>query len=302
MIIQWFPGHMNKALKMMEKEIKICDAIIYVLDSRAPFSCVNPKFTKIIGEKPIIYVLNKCDMADDAKTRMWKEYFTSEKSICVELNSTASSSSKVIEKAMTTLLKAKIDKNKSKGISLILRAMILGVPNSGKSTLANNLCGKARAVTGNKPGVTKNKQWVRLGNMIEVLDTPGTLWPAFDNNQVAKHLAYIGSIKEEILDVPELSLDLISDLSKLDKNILVNRYQIEIEEEDEPLILLEKICESRKFLLKKNEIDYDRGAYAVVNEFKNGKLGKITLETPEDIKRLTIKDRKKLMENNTEID
>ena len=302
MIIQWFPGHMNKALKMMEKEIKICDAIIYVLDSRAPFSCVNPKFTKIIGEKPIIYVLNKCDMADDAKTRMWKEYFTSEKSICVELNSTASSSSKVIEKAMTTLLKTKIDKNKSKGISLILRAMILGVPNSGKSTLANNLCGKARAVTGNKPGVTKNKQWVRLGNMIEVLDTPGTLWPAFDNNQVAKHLAYIGSIKEEILDVPELSLDLISDLSKLDKNILVNRYQIEIEEEDEPLILLEKICESRKFLLKKNEIDYDRGAYAVVNEFKNGKLGKITLETPKDIKRLTIKDRKKLMENNTEID
>lgn len=302
MIIQWFPGHMNKALKMMEKEIKICDAIIYVLDSRAPFSCVNPKFTKIIGEKPIIYVLNKCDMADDAKTRMWKEYFTSEKSICVELNSTASSSSKVIEKAMTTLLKAKIDKNKSKGISLILRAMILGVPNSGKSTLANNLCGKARAVTGNKPGVTKNKQWVRLGNMIEVLDTPGTLWPAFDNNQVAKHLAYIGSIKEEILDVPELSLDLISDLSKLDKNILVNRYQIEIEEDDEPLILLEKICESRKFLLKKNEIDYDRGAYAVVNEFKNGKLGKITLETPKDIKRLTIKDRKKLMENNTEID
>ena len=301
MIIQWFPGHMNKALKMMEKEIKIVDAIIYVLDSRAPFSCVNPKFTKIIGEKPIIYVLNKCDMADDAKTRMWKEYFTSEKSICVELNSTASSSSKVIEKAMTTLLKAKIDKNKSKGISLILRAMILGVPNSGKSTLANNLCGKARAVTGNKPGVTKNKQWVRLGNMIEVLDTPGTLWPAFDNNQVAKHLAYIGSIKEEILDVPELSLDLISDLRKLDENILVNRYQIEIEEGDEPLTLLEKICESRKFLLKKNEIDYDRGAYAVVNEFKNGKLGKITLETPKDIKRLSIKDRKKLMENNTEI-
>lgn len=302
MIIQWFPGHMNKALKMMEKEIKIVDAIIYVLDSRAPFSCVNPKFTKIIGEKPIIYVLNKCDMADDAKTRMWKEYFTSEKSICVELNSTASSSSKVIEKAMTTLLKAKIDKNKSKGISLILRAMILGVPNSGKSTLANNLCGKARAVTGNKPGVTKNKQWVRLGNMIEVLDTPGTLWPAFDNNQVAKHLAYIGSIKEEILDVPELSLDLISDLRKLDENILVNRYQIEIEEGDEPLTLLEKICESRKFLLKKNEIDYDRGAYAVVNEFKNGKLGKITLETPKDIKRLSIKDRKKLMVNNTEID
>ena len=300
--IQWFPGHMTKTRRKIAEVLPIIDAVAEIVDARIPVSSRNPDLKDIIKDKPLMILLNKCDMADDAKTRMWKEYFTSEKSICVELNSTASSSSKVIEKAMTTLLKAKIDKNKSKGISLILRDMILGVPNSGKSTLANNLCGKARAVTGNKPGVTKNKQWVRLGNMIEVLDTPGTLWPAFDNNQVAKHLAYIGSIKEEILDVPELSLDLISDLSKLDKNILVNRYQIEIEEEDEPLILLEKICESRKFLLKKNEIDYDRGAYAIVNEFKNGKLGKITLETPKDIKRLSIKDRKKLMENNTEID
>lgn len=292
MIIQWFPGHMNKALKMMQNEIKIVDVIIYVLDARAPFSCVNPKFTKIIGDKPIIYVLNKCDMADEQKINMWQEYFTSQNSECIKLNSTASSSGKLIEKSISKLLQNRIEKNKAKGINLILRGMIIGVPNSGKSTLANNLCGKAKAVTGNKPGVTKSKQWVKIGKYIEVLDTPGTLWPAFDNNQVAKHLAYIGSIKEEVLDIPELSLDLISDLVKLDKCILENRYNVIIEENDIPLDVLEKICLARKFLLKRNEIDYDRGAYTIVNEFKNGKMGNITLEIPADIKRLSIKDRK----------
>lgn len=294
MIIQWFPGHMNKALKMMEKEVKIVDAVIYVLDARAPFSCVNPKFTKIIGEKPIIYVLNKCDMADENILKQWKEYFTSQNSVCLTLNSTSSSSGKIIEKSMEGLLSAKIEKNKSKGINLIMRAMIIGVPNSGKSTLANNLCGKGKAVTGNRPGVTKSKQWVRIGKYIEVLDTPGTLWPAFDNNQVAKHLAYIGSIKEEVLDIPELSIDLITDLISIDKSILENRYQIIIESDDEPLTVLEKICESRKFLLKKGEFDYDRGAYTIVNEFKNGKMGKITLETPKDIKKLSVKNRIKV--------
>ena len=294
MIIQWFPGHMNKALKMMEKEVKIVDAVIYVLDARAPFSCVNPKFTKIIGEKPIIYVLNKCDMADENILKQWKEYFTSQNSVCLTLNSTSSSSGKIIEKSMEGLLSAKIEKNKSKGINLIMRAMIIGVPNSGKSTLANNLCGKGKAVTGNRPGVTKSKQWVRIGKYIEVLDTPGTLWPAFDNNQVAKHLAYIGSIKEEVLDIPELSIDLIADLISIDKSILENRYQIIIESDDEPLTVLEKICESRKFLLKKGEFDYDRGAYTIVNEFKNGKMGKITLETPKDIKKLSVKNRIKV--------
>ncbi len=300
MIIQWFPGHMNKALKMMEQEVKIVDVIIYVLDSRAPFSCVNPKFTKIIGNKPIIYILNKCDMADEAKLKLWKEYFTQENSICLTMNSTASSSTKALENAILTLLKSRFGKYDSKGISLIKRGMILGVPNSGKSTLANNLCGKSKAQTGNKPGVTKSKQWVKIGNNIEVLDTPGTLWPAFDNNQIAKHLAYIGSIKEEVLDIPELSLDLIKDLNAIDKNILQERFNIVIEPDDEPLTILEKICESRKYMLKKGEIDYDRGAYALVNEFKSGKLGKITLETPKDIKRLTIKDRKKAIQQKEE--
>ena len=291
MIIQWYPGHMNKALKMMENEIKNVDAIIYVLDSRAPFSCVNPKFAEIVKEKPIIYVFNKCDMADTQKVNDWIKYFSKENTKCIPMNSTASGSSKKIDSAIRELLKAKIEKYSKKDVNLILRAMIIGVPNSGKSTLANNLCGKAKATTGNKAGVTRSKQWVKMSNGIEVLDTPGTLWPAFNNNQVAKHLAYIGSIKEEVLDIPELSLDFIVDICKIDKTCLENRYNIEINEDDEPIMILDKICESRKYVLKGGDIDYDRGSVALINDFKSGKLGNITLETVSDIKRLTKRDR-----------
>ncbi len=282
---------MNKALKIMENDIKVVDAIIYVLDSRAPFSCVNPKFTDIVKDKPIIYVFNKSDMADPQKVSDWMKYFSKPNTKCIALNSTSSGSGKKIEQAIRELLKSKIEKYDKKSITLILRAMIIGVPNSGKSTLANNLCGKAKATTGNKAGVTRTKQWVKLSSGIEVLDTPGTLWPAFNNNQVAKHLAYIGSIKEEVLDIPELSLDFISDILKIDKSCLENRYNITIDDTDEPINILDKICESRKYVLRGGDIDYDRGSVALINDFKSGKLGNITLETTKDIKRLTKRDR-----------
>lgn len=300
MIIQWYPGHMNKALKMMENEIKNVDAIIYVLDSRAPFSCVNPKFAEIVKDKPIIYVFNKSDLADMDKIHDWIKYFSKENTKCLIMNSTMSGSAKKIESAMKELLKSKIEKYSKKEISLILRAMIIGVPNSGKSTLANNLCGRVKATTGNKAGVTRSKQWVKLSSGIEVLDTPGTLWPAFNNNQVAKHLAYIGSIKEEVLDIPELSLDFIVDICKIDKTSLENRYNIEILEEDMPIDILDKICESRKYVLRGGDIDYDRGSVALINDFKSGKLGNITLESVKDIKRLTKRDRMLKKQENLE--
>lgn len=292
MIIQWFPGHMNKALKMMQEEVKKVDAVIYVLDSRAPFSCVNPKFTNIIGDKPIIYVFNKADIADMEKIREWVKYFSKENTCCIVLNSTASGSSTKIVTALKDLLKDRIEKYAKKDVTLILRAMIVGVPNSGKSTLANNLCGKTKAKAENRAGVTRSKQWVRVANDVEVLDTPGTLWPAFNNNQVAHHLAYIGSIKEDVLDIPELSLDFIADIIKLDKGILEDRYSITIEAEDTSLMVLDKICMSRRYVMRGGDIDYDRGSMALISDFKQGRLGNITLESVKDIRRLSKRDRK----------
>lgn len=292
MIIQWFPGHMTKALRLMEKEIKIVDTIIYVLDSRAPFSCVNPKFATLIDNKPIIYVFNKCDISDKAKVDEWINYFKKDNVRCVTLDSTASGSGKKLETAIRDVLKDKIAKFKLKNMTPTLRAMVIGVPNCGKSTLINNLCGKAKTVTGNKPGVTKGKQWVKIASGIELLDMPGTLWPAFDNTKVAKHLAYIGSIKEEVLDIPELALDFIGDMRELDKTILENRYSINIENEDTNLEVLEKICESRKYVVRGGDYDYDRCCYAIISDFKSGKLGKICLESVSQIKQLTKKDRK----------
>ena len=292
MVIQWFPGHMTKALRMMEKEIKVVDAIIYVLDARAPFSCVNPKLNALVEGKPIIYVLNKCDMANEEATKNWQQYFRNISGECITLNSTESGTAKKVEFAIKNALNEKIERLKQKGVNAILRAMVLGVPNSGKSTLLINLCGLGKTITGNKPGVTKGKQWVKIASGIELLDTPGTLWPAFDNNQVAHNLAYIGSIKEEVLDIPSLSLDFIMDLNKIDIGIINNRYKITIEPEDEPIDILEKICASRGFLLRGGELDYDRGASALINDFKSGRLGRITLETVNDVKALSKRDRK----------
>lgn len=293
MLIQWYPGHMTKAFRLMEKEIKIVDVILYVLDSRAPFSCVNPKFESLIGDKPIIYVFNKVDMADSVKVDEWVKYFSKDgKYKCIILDSTASGSGKKIESTIRLVLKDKIEKYKLKNINTTLRAMVIGVPNCGKSTLINNLCGKAKTVTGNKPGVTKGKQWVKIASGIELLDMPGTLWPSFDNVNVAKHLAYIGSIREEVLDIPELAMEFIKDIRKLDKSILENRFGIVIEDDDENLEVLEKICTARKFLVRGGDYDYDRGCATIISDFKTGRMGKITLEKVGDIRMLTIKNNK----------
>lgn len=292
LVIQWYPGHMTKAMRMMEKEIKLVDTILYVLDSRAPFSCVNPKFETFIGGKPIIYVFNKCDLSERAKVDGWINYFKKENTKCVVLDSTTSGSGKKVENAIREVLKAKIEKFKEKNMTPTLRAMVIGVPNCGKSTLINNLCGKAKTVTGNKPGVTKGKQWVKIASGIELLDMPGTLWPAFDNNRIAKHLAYIGSIRDEVLDIPSLALEFIGDIREIDADILCKRYSIQIESIDTNLEVLEKICESRKYLVRGGDYDYERCCGAIISDFKSGKMGNICLETVDQLKLLTKKDRK----------
>ena len=293
MLINWFPGHMNKALKTMEKDLKIVDTIIYVLDSRAPFSCVNPKFQSFIDNKPIIYVFNKIDMAEKDKVNEWFKFFKKDNTTCLVMNSTASGMGKKLEEAIKSACYEKVNKYKEKGLVCTLRAMVVGVPNCGKSTLINNLCGKTKTLTGNKPGVTKGKQWVRIASGIELLDTPGTLWPAFDNNRVARTLAYIGSIKEEVLDVNDLAFYFIDDIRKINPNILENRYSIQILENDENLEVLDKICDARKFLLRGAESDYDRCCKAIISDFKQGKFGALTLETYKDLKKLQVKDRLK---------
>ena len=289
--INWFPGHMAKAFRSMEKEINLIDVVIYVLDSRAPFSCVNPKYTTLIGNKPVVFVFNKYDIGKKSIIEDWMKYFKKDNSVCIPMNSTATGTGKKIENAIRELSAEKIEKYRLKNMNCTLRAMVIGVPNSGKSTLINNLCGKAKTVTGDKPGVTKGKQWVKIASGIELLDMPGTLWPSFDNNIIARHLAYIGSIREEVLDIPELAMAFISDIRMLDKTILENRYGITISD-DSDLEVLEKICEARKFVVRGGEYDYDRGCATIITDFKQGRMGAITLESVSDVKLLMKKDKK----------
>lgn len=277
MKINWFPGHMTKALRTMEKEIKTIDFVIYVLDARAPNSSVNPKFQELIGGKPIIYVLNKIDLADDKVTDEFRKYFTNKNSICLALNCTQSGIISKIDSAAKTLCAGKIEKYRAKGLTAILRCMVLGVPNSGKSTLVNNLCGVGRAVTGNKPGVTKGKQWVRVTPTFEVLDTPGTLWPSFSEEWQGEDLALVGSIRDEVFDVSELALVLIEKLQKLYPNALSLRYNINTQDKT-ALEIYEDIAAAKKFMLRGGEVDYERTAKMIVDDFRKMRLGKITLE------------------------
>ena len=238
-----------------------------------------------------IVVLNESDIADVTKLDAWiNGYFKQDNTRCIVLNSTASGSGKRVESAILDVCKPKIEKFKAKGIKPTIRAMVIGVPNCGKSTLINNLCGKAKTVTGNKPGVTKGKQWVKIASGIELLDMPGTLWPAFDNTRVAKHLAYIGSIREEVLDIPELAVEFIGDIRRIDKSILEKRFNVYIEDIDTNLEVIEKICESRKYLVRGGDFDYDRCCCAIISDFKQGKMGNITLDDYKELKLLMKKD------------
>lgn len=274
--INWFPGHMQKALRIMEAEAKNVDALIYVLDSRAPFACLNPEFVRIIGSKPILYVLNKIDLADEKKIKEIKTKLPGENKLVIELNSTASGAIGLVTSSLNTLCKATIEKYKNKGVNYFVRAMVLGVPNCGKSTLVNNLCGSKKAITGNKPGVTKGKQWVKLSNNIEILDTPGTLWPNLIDEGEAKKLAFIGSIKDDVVEIEQLSLFLLEALLKAYPKEFEERFSVQVENKT-PLEIMEEIAERRKYVVRGGEIDYERTAKAILDDFRKGRIGKITL-------------------------
>lgn len=270
MKINWFPGHMSKALNEMKKMLKIIDVVIYVLDCRAPISSVNPSLSKLSENKPILYVFNKTDLADEKKVNAIAKNFKGEGCDYVCLNSTMSGAGKIIRQKIKVLAKAKIEKYLAKGVKTTIRALVVGVPNSGKSTLINNLCGKAKAVTGDKPGVTKQNLWLNLGDNIEICDTPGTLYPNLVDQQIALKLAFIGSIKDVIVDQVELADALIEMLKNLYPELVEKRY---------PLCCnLEDIAKRRGYLTHGSEVDYERTAQAVIDDFRKGRIGKITLD------------------------
>ncbi len=285
-MINWFPGHMSKTLRDMQSLSKLCNCFVYVLDARSPKACLNPEFVKVIKDKPIVYVLNKCDKASDKATNIWKAHFNSlPNSKCVVTNATISKSCNVIVSAIMELLKDKIEMNKQNNVNFVFRAMVLGVPNSGKSTIVNNLCGKTRAVTGDKAGVTKNVQWVTVNSSLQIMDTPGTLWPNLEDKELAEHLAYIGSIKDDVLNFIEIAGKLCIELSNTISNFATN-YKLNLDRtfdksnSQDCLDILELVARKRGCILKGNEIDYERVAKLVLNDYRKGVLGKITFTLP----------------------
>ncbi|HHW89612.1 MAG TPA: ribosome biogenesis GTPase YlqF [Clostridiales bacterium] len=275
MNIQWFPGHMTKAIREAEKNLKLIDALIYVLDARAPKACLNNHFLNKTPNKPVLYVLNKADLADSEITKQWIEYLSSETASAVSIIATKSGGARVILPELRKLTYPKVQRWKQKGVNYTPKAMVAGIPNTGKSSIINSLCGAYRAKTGNKPGVTREKQWIRL-NDIELLDTAGILAPKLDDKDDAKHLAYIGSIKDDILDIVELARAFLDEMIQRFSQNIADRYG-PISDSSDPL---SNIAQSRGYLLKGGEIDLERTAKAVLDDFRAGRLGKITLENP----------------------
>ena len=270
MKINWFPGHMKKALKEMKSIMSNVDIVLYVLDARAPLSSVNPSLNNLARDKKILYVINKLDLADENRVKVLTQKFKTQNSDCVCLTSTMSGASKIVKNKILFLSKDKIEKFKAKGIKTTIRVIVVGVPNSGKSTLINNLCGKAKTLTGNKPGVTKGMQWLNIGDNIEICDTPGTLYPNLSDQDVAKKLAFIGSIKDQIIDCVELSSELIK--------ILLQKYPLLFEDRYKGAKSLDEIAKIRGYVLSGGEMDIERTANAVLDDFRKGRIGRITLD------------------------
>lgn len=280
MNIQWYPGHMTKAKRMMQENIKLVDVIIELIDARVPISSRNPDMDKIANNKPRIVVFNKIDLADRNKTEEFIKWYENRGISVVLVNSkNGKGINQVINKAYE-LCKEKIERNKKRGlINKPIRAMVAGIPNVGKSTFINKLVGKASAKTGNRPGVTKGKQWIKLKKDMELLDTPGILWPKFEDQQVGINLALIGSIKDEILNIEELALILINYLRNNYLERLLTRYKLSDTDNLESIQILENIAKNRNLIKAGNELDLNKASIILMDEFRNGILGKITLET-----------------------
>ena len=280
MNVQWYPGHMTKAKRQMQEDLKLIDLIIELVDARIPLSSRNPDIDELGKNKARLILLNKSDLADERYNEQWSAYFQKKGFYVVKVNAKSGAGLKSIQGVIQEACKAKIERDRRRGIkNRPIRAMVVGIPNVGKSTFINSYAGKACAKTGNKPGVTKGKQWIRLNKNVELLDTPGILWPKFEDQRVGLYLALIGAIKDEILNIDELSLELIKILLSDYPTVLKERYGVE--EDAEPPVILGQIAENRKCISKGGELDYSKAAALLIDEFRSGKLGQITLERPK---------------------
>ena len=282
MHFQWYPGHMTKAKRMMQENIKLIDLVIELVDARIPVSSRNPDIDELGKNKSRMILLNKADLAEDKWNDAWAEYFREKGFFVVKLNSKKGGGLKSIQGVIQEACKEKMERDRKRGIlNRPVRAMVVGIPNVGKSTFINALAGKACAKTGNKPGVTKGKQWIRLNKQVELLDTPGILWPKFEDQKVGLRLAFIGSIKDEILNTEELAAELIKFLNANYPGVQEEKYSVE--PSDDAYVMLAGIARSRNCLLKGSELDTEKAALLLLDDFRNGKLGRLTLEYPQEV-------------------
>jgi ribosome biogenesis GTPase A len=281
MAINWFPGHMKKTQREIKENLKLVDAIIEVRDARIPSSSANPDIEKLVEDKPRIILLNKSDLTEKKVTNDWIKSLSLSNVKVLEVNCLTGVGLNAIKPALLELLKEKHDRQRKKGlVNITMRAMVVGIPNCGKSTFINRMARKSIAKTGDRPGVTKNKQWIKTSIGIELLDTPGVLWPRFEDEETALNLAFTGGIKDEVMDIEELAYKLVVRLQTFYPEKLIERYKIE-EVFENPMDTLDAIAIKRGCIMRGKEIDYTRIAVLLLDEFRGGMIGNITLERPK---------------------
>ncbi len=283
MNLQWFPGHMSKTRRMISEHLKLVDVLVEILDARLPLSSRNPEIDKIAGDKLRILVLNKADLADSAATAAWQAYFARQGLTAVPLDSQSGKGFSAFAPAVDRVMKEKIERDRSRGIQRhSVKLMVVGIPNVGKSSFINRLSGRSAAKTGDRPGITTTKQWIRIAGKYELLDTPGILWPKFESPEVAKRIAFTGGIRDEIIDIEELACQLLAYLSERYAAALCARYKLTVDPaQTEPYALLEEIGRKRGCIVSGGNVDTFRAAALLLDDFRSSKLGAITLELPD---------------------
>lgn len=279
MQIQWYPGHMAKARRMLAENLKLIDAVVEILDARAPIATRNPDFDSLFAAKRRVVLLNKSDLADPAATRAFLKVYGGMGFRALSMTATNSQKKGAAVELLQEAVRDEVERLEKKGVKKTVRILVAGIPNVGKSTFINRLAGSNRAQVGNRPGVTKGKQWVKVSPYLELMDTPGLLWPKLSDPLLARHLAYIGSIKDDIMDVEQLAGQLLAELMGLCPEALQARYK-KLEPGMEPGALLEGVCRGRGFLLPGGVLDTERAARIVLDEFRGGKIGRVTLDDP----------------------